>query len=52
MGFIFLIIDYQYFIWTISPMQHIRPVDYQYFMNKMVKKSVFYFFLFAERVQN
>lgn len=27
------------------PMQHIRPVDYQYFINKMVEKSVLHFFL-------
>ena len=26
------------------PMQHIRPVDYQYFINKMVEKSVLHFF--------
>lgn len=26
-------------------MQHIRPVDYQYFINKMVEKSVLHFFL-------
>ena len=25
-------------------MQHIRPVDYQYFINKMVEKSVLHFF--------
>ena len=31
---------------------HIRPVDYQYFINKMVEKSVLHFFFFAERVQN
>ena len=34
------------------PMQHIRPVDYQCFINKMVEKSVLHFFFFAERVQN
>ena len=34
------------------PMQHIRPVGYQYFINKMVEKSVLHFFFFAERVQN
>ena len=34
------------------PMQYIRPVDYQYFINKMVEKSVLHFFFFAERVQN
>lgn len=33
-------------------MQHIRPVDYQCFINKMVEKSVLHFFFFAERVQN
>lgn len=27
------------------PMQHIRPVDYQYFINKMVEKPVLHFFL-------
>lgn len=26
------------------PIQHIRPVDYQYFINKMVEKSVLHFF--------
>lgn len=30
------------------PMQHIRLVDYQYFTNKMVEKSVLHFFFFAE----
>lgn len=37
-------VDNQLVICNYLPMQHIRPVDYQYFINKMVEKSVLHFF--------
>jgi len=43
-----LLIKYDRCLWFVIlpyfPMQHIRPVDYQYFINKMVEKSVLHFF--------
>ncbi len=48
----FMINAISLFISSYFPMQHIRPVDYQCFINKMVEKSVLHFFFFAERVQN
>ena len=45
-------VDNQLVICNYLPMQHIRLIDYQYFINKMVEKSVLHFFFFAERVQN
>jgi len=40
----FVINDIPLFMVGYFPMQHIRPVDYQYFINKMVEKSVLHFF--------